>query len=245
MVIMSPAIPSEMVKLDPIDVRRPIGRISVVTMAKIPSMTEMTASQETNGVRSGDAGDWTEGVIAVDMNPVPSGASHGERDLQSSRKGHRLLADFRPQQSPPAMRRRQVLRDSKADQTRLSDEVGPCHPPVMEQDQPLVRDVFPGLVAELTALLEAEGEHWLAISAWDVRMAGTCSCTDDFCQSIRTADHPQGEPYGPGHRCVPLIPAEGMLNLDVLDGRIMFIEVLDRAPMRNMSGTGDDTKADE
>ncbi|WP_261992002.1 hypothetical protein [Streptomyces sp. MS191] len=72
MVIIRPAIPSEMVKLDPIDVRRPIGRISVVTMEKIPSMTEMTASQETKGERSGDAGDRTEGAVAVDMNPVLS-----------------------------------------------------------------------------------------------------------------------------------------------------------------------------
>ncbi|MFJ8128719.1 hypothetical protein [Streptomyces hydrogenans] len=59
MVIIRPAIPSETVKLDPIDVRRPIGRISVVTMEKIPSMTESTANQEMRGERSGDAGDST------------------------------------------------------------------------------------------------------------------------------------------------------------------------------------------
>ncbi|MEU2134461.1 hypothetical protein [Streptomyces sp. NPDC018352] len=107
----------------------------------------------------------------------------------------------------------------------------------MEQDKPLVRDVIPELVAELTALLETEGERWLAISVRDVRLVDRCGCGDDFCQSIRTADHVQGQPYGPGHRCVPLMPAEGMLNLDVLDGRIMFIEVLDRAPMYNHMST--------
>jgi hypothetical protein len=32
MVIIRPAIPSEMAKLDPIDVSRPISRISVVTI---------------------------------------------------------------------------------------------------------------------------------------------------------------------------------------------------------------------
>ncbi|MEU8942044.1 hypothetical protein AB0C97_28820 [Streptomyces goshikiensis] len=69
MVIMRPAIPSETVKLDPIEVRRPIGRISVVTMEKIPSITEMTASQETDGERSVGAGDRAETVVAVDMNP--------------------------------------------------------------------------------------------------------------------------------------------------------------------------------
>ncbi|MFD7552944.1 MULTISPECIES: hypothetical protein [unclassified Streptomyces] len=72
MVIMRPAIPSETVKLDPIDVRRPIGRISVVTMEKIPNIIEMTAGQEVKGERSGDERDWAEEVVAVDMDPVLS-----------------------------------------------------------------------------------------------------------------------------------------------------------------------------
>ncbi|MFE5049996.1 hypothetical protein ACFRAI_27170 [Streptomyces sp. NPDC056637] len=101
----------------------------------------------------------------------------------------------------------------------------------MEQDHPLIRDVFPDLIAELTALLEDEGERELAICAWDLRLVDECGCGDDFCQSIRTADHPQGQPYGPGHRCVPLLPSKGMLILDVVDGRIMYIEILDQPPM--------------
>ncbi|MFV5994835.1 hypothetical protein ACNPQM_20795 [Streptomyces sp. NPDC056231] len=80
MVIMRPAIPSEMVKLDPIEVSRPIGRISVVTIEKIPSITEITASQETEAERSGGAGAWTEAVVAVDMNPVLSWTSHSACD---------------------------------------------------------------------------------------------------------------------------------------------------------------------
>ncbi|MFF4350153.1 hypothetical protein [Streptomyces sp. NPDC001530] len=105
----------------------------------------------------------------------------------------------------------------------------------MEQDHPLVRDVFPDLVAELTTLLEDEGERELAVSARDLRLVGECGCGDDFCQSLRTADHPQGQPYGTGHRCVPLLPSEGMLCLDVVDGRIMYIEVIDRPPMHRRS----------
>ncbi|MFD8418586.1 hypothetical protein [Streptomyces sp. NPDC059466] len=101
----------------------------------------------------------------------------------------------------------------------------------MEQDQPLMRDVFPKLVAELIALLEDEGERELAICAWDLRLVGECGCGDGFCQSIRTADHPEDQPYGPGHRCVPLLPSKGMLNLDVVDGRIMYVEILDRPSM--------------
>ncbi|MFE7277689.1 hypothetical protein [Streptomyces sp. NPDC057623] len=102
----------------------------------------------------------------------------------------------------------------------------------MEQEPPLVRDVFPELVDELAALLEAEGEPWLAICVRDVRLVGECGCRDDFCQSIRTTDRPPGEPYGPGHRCVPLLPSSGDLILDVVNGRIMYIEILGRPPLR-------------
>ncbi|MFE1853139.1 hypothetical protein [Streptomyces sp. NPDC059489] len=105
----------------------------------------------------------------------------------------------------------------------------------MEQDHPLVREVFPDLIAELTALLEDEGERELAICAWDLRLVDVCGCGDDFCQSIRTADHPRGQPYGPGHRCVPLSPSKGMLILDIVEGRIMYIEILDRPPMHRQS----------
>lgn len=103
----------------------------------------------------------------------------------------------------------------------------------MEQENPLVRDVFPDLIDELTSLLEAEGENELAIGVRDVRLVAMCDCDDDFCQSIHTAVHPKGQPYGEGHRCVPLLPSKGMLALDVVHGRIMYIEVLNRPPMHD------------
>ncbi|GAA3091747.1 hypothetical protein GCM10017562_73670 [Streptomyces roseofulvus] len=80
MVIMRPAIPSETVKLDPIDVSSPMGRISVVTMEKIPAVTERTASQESRGERSGGTEvEEREEVVAADMSPVLNGASQGGR----------------------------------------------------------------------------------------------------------------------------------------------------------------------
>jgi hypothetical protein len=103
----------------------------------------------------------------------------------------------------------------------------------MEQEYSLVREVFPDLVAELVALLEEEGELELAICAWDLRLIAECGCGDDFCQSFHTEVHPEGQPYGPGHRCLPLSPPEGMLILDVVDGRIMYVEVIERSPMRD------------
>jgi hypothetical protein len=99
------------------------------------------------------------------------------------------------------------------------------------EEHPLVREVYPELVAELVRLLEAEGERWLAVTAPDLRLVAECGCGDGFCQSIRTAEHPPGTPYGPGHRNVMLAPEVGDLILDVVDERIVYVEVLFRPPM--------------
>jgi hypothetical protein len=114
---------------------------------------------------------------------------------------------------------------------RFTEAPSRAYPLQVDQDRPLLRVVFPDLIAELTALLEAEGEGELAISAWDLRLLGGCDCGEDFCQSVLTADHPRGEPFGEGHRCVALLPSEGMLNLDVVHGRIMYVEIIGRPPM--------------
>ncbi|MFJ6938054.1 hypothetical protein [Streptomyces sp. NPDC101132] len=95
-----------------------------------------------------------------------------------------------------------------------------------------MREVHPDLVAELVALLEAEGERDLAVCVRDVRLYERCPCADDFCQSFYTAPPPDG-PYGPGHRCLPLLPDQGMLNLDVVTGRIVYVEVIGHAPLRD------------
>ncbi|RFU40900.1 hypothetical protein DZF91_14750 [Actinomadura logoneensis] len=101
----------------------------------------------------------------------------------------------------------------------------------MESEHPLVRDIFPDLVAELATLLEDGGEHGLAVRVQDLRLVAECGCGDDFCQSFYTEDHPPGQPYGPGHRCIPLLPARGVLVLDVVDERIMYVEVTNRPPL--------------
>ncbi|MFE2245850.1 hypothetical protein [Streptomyces lavendulae] len=102
----------------------------------------------------------------------------------------------------------------------------------MEQKAPLVREVLPALTAELVRLLEEEGERDLAVCAHDLRLVAVCGCGDAFCQSIRTGTHVPGTPYGPGLRSVHLLPERGMLNLDVLHGRIEYVEVLDRPEYR-------------
>ncbi len=104
----------------------------------------------------------------------------------------------------------------------------------VNQDAPLVRDVFPDLTAELVRLLEEEGERDLALCAHDLRLVAECDCGDDFCQSFRTHDHPPGRPYGPGHRMVCLLPERGLLNLDVVGPRIVYVEIIDRPALRRV-----------
>jgi hypothetical protein len=99
---------------------------------------------------------------------------------------------------------------------------------------PLLREIYPDLCTELIALLNAEGLSDLGVCAHDLRIVAPCRCGDDFCQSFYTAPPPNG-PYGPGHRNVTLAPEQGMIILDVVDGRIMFVEVLDHPPLRDAS----------
>nr|BFD80761.1 hypothetical protein StreXyl84_01620 [Streptomyces sp. Xyl84] len=65
MVIISPAMPSETVKSAPILVRSPMGRISVVTMEKMPSMTATTASHPITGERDGESAPPGSRLVAV------------------------------------------------------------------------------------------------------------------------------------------------------------------------------------
>lgn len=63
-------------------------------------------------------------------------------------------------------------------------------------------------------------------------MTGTCGCGDSFCSSFYTGPKPNG-PWGPGARNVVLQPRTGDVILDVVDGRIRFVEVLDRKDVRD------------
>lgn len=100
----------------------------------------------------------------------------------------------------------------------------------MDDQPPLLRDVHPDFSAELISLLNADGHADLAICAWDLRIVASCPCVDDFCQSFYTAPRPEGG-YGPGHSNLLLDPKDGMIILDVVHNRIMFVEVLYHPPL--------------
>ncbi len=78
-VMVSPVVPSEMPKSAPMAGSRPMGRISLVTMAKMPSMSEATASRPTRGGRG-------RASVVVDMIPVRAGARDVRAPSQAGMK---------------------------------------------------------------------------------------------------------------------------------------------------------------
>jgi hypothetical protein len=65
-----------------------------------------------------------------------------------------------------------------------------------------------------------------------LEIVAKCSCSDDFCASFYTAPKPAGR-YGPQHRNLELAPAKGMIVLDLVDDRIVYVEVLYRDDVRS------------
>jgi hypothetical protein len=96
-----------------------------------------------------------------------------------------------------------------------------------------LRTLAPEFAEELSALLLAENEPDLAQQMLSAEIVGRCECDDEFCASFYTAPRPDGK-YGPGHENIELEPTEGRIILDVVDGRLMQVEVLSRPEFRHV-----------
>ena len=100
-------------------------------------------------------------------------------------------------------------------------------------DAPPLCSSFPELAGELRRLLEGAGHETLAGQIPTLRIVDRCRCGDSFCGTFYTASKPKGA-WGPGHKTIALDQAtEGMLNVDVLNGIIVSVEVLDRDSVRD------------
>jgi hypothetical protein len=92
-------------------------------------------------------------------------------------------------------------------------------------------EILPSLAIELEQLLKNQGESELAAQVSQLAIVDRCRCGDDFCSSFYTQPKPEGS-YGPGHRCMDLDAAEGMLLVDVVAGKIAHVEILNRTDVR-------------
>jgi hypothetical protein len=89
----------------------------------------------------------------------------------------------------------------------------------------LLAETLPDFALELEQLLAIAGKPELAAQIPGLVILDRCRCEDDFCSSFYTQPKPEGH-YGPGHNCMDLDAGEGMVLLDVVAGKIAYVEVL-------------------
>jgi hypothetical protein len=95
----------------------------------------------------------------------------------------------------------------------------------------MLKDALPGRADELAQLLVAAGYQSLADQVAGLSIVDRCRCHDDFCASFYTLPKPDGS-YGAGRDCFDLDAEKGMIVLDVLNGCIAHVEVLNRDDVR-------------
>ncbi len=96
----------------------------------------------------------------------------------------------------------------------------------------LLQDALPDLTDELARLLRKNNEKDLVKHIPRLRLVDRCRCGDDFCATLYTAPKPKGA-YGPNHERIFLNPSSGQLILDLLERKIVCIEILFREDFRS------------
>ncbi|HEX8920747.1 MAG TPA: hypothetical protein VF766_04685 [Pyrinomonadaceae bacterium] len=102
----------------------------------------------------------------------------------------------------------------------------------MKRAKPLLREAMPELAGELESLLRKNEEAELARQVAGLRIIDRCRCGDDFCATIYAAPKPRAA-WGAGHETIALDPDEGYMNVDLLNGNIVEVEVLFRDEIRD------------
>lgn len=92
----------------------------------------------------------------------------------------------------------------------------------------ILGNVLPDLAAELESLLASYGELDLAAQVPSLALIDRCRCDSDSCATFYCVPKPE-EAWGPSHRNVLLNSKEGLTVVDVLDEKIVCVEILDRA----------------
>ena len=95
----------------------------------------------------------------------------------------------------------------------------------------LLSVALPTFYAELERLLKQAKEPELTAQLPGLVVVDRCRCGDDFCASFYTQPKPKGA-YGPDLRTLELEPDQGMIILDILNGKIAHVDVLYRVDIR-------------
>ena len=97
---------------------------------------------------------------------------------------------------------------------------------------PLLQDSLPDFADELTSLLRNKNEPDLLEQVPLLRLVDRCRCGDDFGATLYTAPKPEGA-YGPNHESIALNPSFKHFILDLVDRKIVCIEILFREDLRS------------
>lgn len=95
-----------------------------------------------------------------------------------------------------------------------------------------LKNLLPEFGVELEGLLTAAGEKELAGQVTTLPLIDRCRCGDWFCATVYCAPRPDGA-WGPRHKTICLDPSSGMINVDVVDEKIVEVEVLYRNDLRD------------
>jgi hypothetical protein len=96
-----------------------------------------------------------------------------------------------------------------------------------------IRDVLPEFSAELERILAAAKRSDLASQVDALPLVDRCRCGQSECAHFYTAARTAGA-YGPGHENL-VLDTSGLVVLDLVDGRIVAVEVLDRQDVKRFS----------
>jgi len=92
-------------------------------------------------------------------------------------------------------------------------------------DSPLLIDAIPKFAEELKTLLSNSEFSDLVHQVAGLRIVDRCQCGENSCATFYTAARPNGA-WGAGHESVELDIETGLLILDLVDRKIVCIEVL-------------------
>src|SRR5579862_9184726 len=94
-------------------------------------------------------------------------------------------------------------------------------------NHPLLADVIPGLAEELKTLLAKSDFSDVVDQVDHLRIIDRCQCGEDSCATFYVVPRPIGA-WGAGHENVSLDAENGFLILDLVNRKIVCVEVLDR-----------------
>ena len=98
-------------------------------------------------------------------------------------------------------------------------------------DAPLLIDAIPELAEELKSLLAKSEFSEIVNQVAELRIVDRCQCGENSCATFYTTARPNGA-WGAGHENVSLDTENGFLILDLVNHKIVCVEVLDKKEIK-------------